>query len=114
MSKDQELDIDHFRGKLLARQAELTDLAESSREARAPVELDQTVQGRLSRMDALQGQAMAMETERRRAAELTRIEAALARIASGDYGYCVSCDEEIAPNRLELDPSIPTCIQCAG
>ena len=108
------MDIDQFHQRLTSRRKELIKLADASRESRAPVELDQTVQGRLSRMDALQGQAMALETERRRAAELTRIEAALARIETGDYGYCVSCDEEIAANRLELDPSIPTCIQCAG
>jgi DnaK suppressor protein len=78
------------------------------------VELDQTRQGRLSRMDALQGQAMAQETERRRQAELKRIEAALARIKSGDFGYCLSCDEEIAAKRLEFDPSVSLCVDCAA
>ena len=65
-------------------------------------------------MDAMQGQAMALETERRRALERRRIEQALQRIDSGDYGDCTVCGEPIAPRRLTLDPTTPTCIRCAG
>lgn len=101
------------RKRLLERRAELLAVADESRGSRDPVELDQTRMGRLSRMDALQGQAMAIEAERRRQIELKRIEAALQRVESGDYGYCVSCGEEIAPKRLEFDPTVPTCIDCA-
>lgn len=107
------MDIQHFKNLLLVRQTELAELAASTADARAPVELDQQSVGRLSRMDAMQGQAMALETERRRAAEQQRILAALKRIEAGDFGYCVTCEEEIAPKRLELDPSIPVCIDCA-
>ena len=39
---------------------------------------------------------------------------ALRRMDSGAYGYCVRCDEEIAPARLELDPAVATCIVCAS
>ena len=99
--------------KLLARKAELLAIMSASEDDQKPVELDQTRVGRLSRMDALQGQAMAQETVRRRENELARIEAALDRVASGDYGYCVKCDEEIPDKRLELDPSTPTCVDCA-
>ena len=45
-----------------------------------PVELDQTKVGRLSRMDAMQSQAMAKETQRRRKNDITRIDAAIKRI----------------------------------
>lgn len=77
------------------------------------VELDQCAVGRLSRMDALQGQAMAQATQARRHASRTRIAAAFARMDDGEFGYCTECGEEIAPKRLELDPTIPTCIHCA-
>ena len=103
-----------FRDRLIARQEELRSLAESSAESRKPVELDQTSVGRLSRMDAMQGQAMALETEQRRKNELKKIETALVRIEEDEYGYCLKCGEEIAPGRLELDPAIPVCIDCAG
>ena len=57
--------------------------------------------------------AAARETERRRHLELQRIDSALARVAEGDYGFCVNCGEEIAARRLELDPAVPICIDCA-
>ncbi len=114
MSDELHYDIDPFRERLEDRRAELIAIRASSREARSVVELDQQSVGRLSRMDALQGQAMALEQDRRREEELQRIDAALARISDGDYGYCIACDEVIAPARLNLDPAIPTCVDCAG
>jgi DnaK suppressor protein len=63
-------------------------------------------------MDALQEQEMALAQERRRAAELGRIEAALKRIESGDYGYCLACDEPIAEKRLDNDPAATLCVAC--
>lgn len=65
-------------------------------------------------MDALQNQPIALETERRRRLELQRIEASLKRLEVGDYGYCVDCGKPIALRRLELDPTLLTCVNCAG
>ncbi len=79
----------------------------------APVELDQTKVGRLSRMDAMQQQAMAQTSARRTEVDLQRIRTAISRLRSGDYGYCVRCDEEIAQKRLEIDPATLICIDCA-
>lgn len=98
---------------LLDRREKLLSIMQASHEGSRPVELDQSRVGRLSRMDALQGQAMAQETERRRQNELSRIEAALMRVETGDFGFCTSCEEEISTKRLELDPSTPLCINCA-
>lgn len=108
-----DIDVKYFKKRLEERKKELQNVIENSKESRDVVELDQTKMGRLSRMDALQGQAMALETNRRREVELQKIKASLERIKTGDYGYCVSCDEEIGIKRLELDPSVPTCINCA-
>lgn len=104
----------HFRELLLQRRTALQSLAETGKEAADTVELDQSKVGRLSRMDALQAQAMSQEGERRRGEALQRIEAALQRIDSGDYGYCLECDEPIATARLEYDPSVALCIHCAS
>ncbi|MEQ9491433.1 MAG: TraR/DksA family transcriptional regulator [Alphaproteobacteria bacterium] len=109
-----DIDLEAFGIALTARRAELAGLTETSRDARATVELDQTMVGRLSRMDALQGQQMALEQDRRRKAEIQRIDAALDRLEKGDYGYCSLCDEPIPGKRLQLDPAIGTCINCAG
>lgn len=78
-----------------------------------PVDLDQSSVGRLSRMDAMQSQAMAQENRRRRDVELIRIEAALERLDAGEYGYCAACDEEIDKRRLNVDPANPFCVRCA-
>lgn len=102
-----------YRKLLEERRDALLDVHEKSAESRAPVELDQTTQGRLSRMDALQVQAMALETDRRRELEIQRINHALERIDAGEFGYCITCGEEIESKRLDYDASAPTCIGCA-
>jgi len=99
--------------RLEVRRAELEQLTTNHHGDARPVELDQTRTGRLSRMDALQAQAMAAATERRRQVELERIDAALGRIASGDYGFCARCGDDIGLERLESDPTTPLCIACA-
>jgi DnaK suppressor protein len=114
MSKLSELDLQPIEARLRARREELLRLTAAHEEESQPVEVDQTSAGRLSRMDALQSQAMAAAVERRREAELARIDTALERLKEGEYGYCVSCGEEIAPKRLELDPAVPVCVICAG
>ncbi len=99
---------------MAARRDDLRAHDLSAAGARAPVELDQTRVGRLSRMDALQGQAMAQEQQRRREAEILRIGAALKRIDDGDYGWCLKCGDAVARARLESDPAAPLCVDCAG
>lgn len=108
-----DLDTDYFRELLLQQQQELTDAEQEAAEATRTVSLDQSSVGRLSRMDAMQSQQMALETNRRRKLQLTRIEAALERIDEDEYGYCAMCDEEINHRRLEADPANPFCVNCA-
>ncbi len=102
-----------LKQQLLALRDELTAQRETGREAEKTVELDQTSVGRLSRMDAMQGQAMSKESGRRRDASLQKIAAALGRIDKGEYGYCLVCEEDIAVQRLEFDPTATLCIDCA-
>lgn len=103
---------DDTRRLLLDRLAALEAEDRASAGARAVVELDQSSTGRLSRMDALQHQAMAQAQARRRAGEGRRIEAALKRLAEGDYGYCTDCGEEIPAERLQTDPALARCAAC--
>ena len=113
MTEIPEPEIDHFRAKLLAARADLLGLAEERNAATATVVLDQTSVGRLSRMDAMQQQAMAQGTRQRAEQSLRRIEAALRRCDDGSYGECQDCGEFINPRRLELDPAATLCIACA-
>lgn len=111
---DVSLDLAALRAALVDRLEAVRAASETTADARRPVELDQTSVGRLSRMDAMQGQAMALATERRRHEEIRRVEAAIKRIDQGEYGTCISCGEEIAAKRLAVDPTIATCIRCAS
>ena len=105
--------IEKNRQKLLRLRSELQVLEHSSREASEPVELDQARVGRISRMDAMLAQQMALEAGRRRQQQLLKIEGALRRIESGEYGHCFVCGEEIVVRRLTADPTTTRCMQCA-
>lgn len=108
------MDAKRFRKQLLSLRQSLQEAQETGDGAEKTVELDQTRVGRLSRMDALQAQAMSIETGRRRRQKLVQIEAALRRIDEGEYGYCQECGEDIAVARLKVDPAVYLCIDCAS
>ena len=101
------------RRRIEERLAELRRLSEVGRAARETVRLDQTAVGRLSRMDAMQQKAMADAEEALRQSEIHRLERALKLLDEGEYGWCASCGEEIAPARLEADPAATLCVRCA-
>jgi DnaK suppressor protein len=106
--------VTDIRQRLLWLRAELEAEAESAGGSADIVELDQSKVGRLSRMDAMQAQAMAKATGQRRDAALRRITAALKRVDNGEFGICLECDEPINPKRLEFDPTVLYCVDCAG
>lgn len=110
---DTGIDVESLKTRLMEQRAALLDVAESTREAAQTVELDQSRVGRVSRIDALQAQAMAKESDRRRLLALQRIGNALQRIEDGNYGNCLSCGQPIMENRLEVDPAALLCIDCA-
>lgn len=108
-----KIDTEYFREKLLGLRKELMEIEQTGNESARTVELDQSRVGRLSRMDAMQVQAMSIESKRRRSIKLQRIEAALQRIDKEEFGLCLKCGEEIDHKRLEFDPTSPLCIECA-
>lgn len=87
---------------------------EEAAEGTSPVELDQARLGRLSRMAEMQQQAMALELDRRRDIQFKRIEGAFLRLEKGTYGECVRCGEPIGAKRLDFDPTVFFCIECAA
>ena len=102
-----------MRERLLQLRAELESTASENKRSSEVVELDQSKVGRLSRMDAMQAQAMSQASGRRLEVMLKKIELALKRIENDEYGDCQSCEEPIAKRRLEIDPTAPLCIDCA-
>lgn len=114
MKSDRDkIDIESFKTLLLRRREQLGAVLGAGRESARIVDLDQTRVGRLSRMDALQSQAISQETNRRRDLQLLKISSALTRIEEGDFGNCMECGEEISVKRLEIDPVAMFCIRCA-
>ena len=105
--------LEHFREQLLKNRRLLLDALNANETATETVELDQTRQGRLSRMDALQGQAMSIAALNRRKIEVKKIEGALKLIDSEDFGFCVQCGAQISFQRLEVNPTVTLCIHCA-
>ncbi|WP_374763855.1 TraR/DksA family transcriptional regulator [Yunchengibacter salinarum] len=107
-------DVVAWKARLEDQRRELLALDQTSAEGRAAVDLDQQKVGRLSRMDALQGQAMNNAISARRQNALSRIDAALKRLESGEFGACLKCGDDIPLKRLALDPSATVCADCAG
>ncbi len=103
-----------YKTTLLKEREEIETTIALATESTKPVELDQTTQGRVSRIDAIQQQEMSIEAQRRREQRVLQIDNALKRIELGEFGYCISCDEDIPEARLALDPATLKCISCAS
>ena len=114
MTDRNDLDLKAIREILERERVEIVNLSGTTEDERRPVELDQQSVGRLSRMDAMQVQAMSKALDVRRQGRLVIIETTLRRLESDDYGYCEVCDEAIPAKRLEIDPSARRCVKCAG
>ena len=109
------MDVDrlaYFRKRLEELEREIREDMDANPEDSGVVELDSSI-GRLSRMDALQNQQMALELKRRQENQLLRIENAFKRLAKGQYGLCGKCKKPIEENRLEGFPDTVTCVRCA-
>src|SRR5690606_6261067 len=110
MDKDT---LERFRRRLEAELEALQKEIEESAALSTPVELDQQSVGRVSRIDAMQMQAMSQAVQRRRASRRVAIQQALKRMEAGEYGFCLDCGEPIALRRLDVDPTFSLCVRCA-
>lgn len=104
--------IAELRAALEALQGELEASLRGSRESARTVELDQQSVGRLSRMDALQQQAMAKASVSAQETRLQQVQAALRWMDAGEYGECRLCGGPIGYRRLNARPETPLCLSC--
>ena len=102
-----------FRSRLTTRLDELQAQLSGGESLSDSVALDQARVGRLSRMDALQQQAMLDAARVRAEQEIRRVQIALRRLETEDFGCCTQCDEPIAEARLMFDPAVSLCFGCA-
>ena len=104
--------ITYFRERLEDLSKEIREDLGASKDSADIVKLDTSI-GRLSRMDAMQNQQMALELRRRQENQLLRIKNALKRMDRGRYGQCGKCKGPIADERLEVSPDVVMCVRCA-
>ncbi len=107
----EAFELEKFRQQLLQLQNDLRASLTNDEQGRT-VELDQSRMGRLSRMDALQNQHIALEQKRRMEVSLQAIEGALRRIDNGSFGYCYICEQPLSQKRLAFDPTLTRCVNC--
>ena len=105
-------DIAQLRQQLTTQLRELEALVDHAESDTRPVTLDQQSVGRVSRIDAIQQQQMAIASQQQASERLRKIEKALRRIDEGEYGYCLECGEAIALARLQAQPFANLCIDC--
>lgn len=104
--------IDDYRVILERELEELKDQIARTRAAAATVKLDQSSVGRLSRMDALQQQAMAQRMQERLNIRRRKLDAARARIDQGTFGQCCQCGDGIEASRIQRDIAVLFCRTC--
>jgi DnaK suppressor protein len=100
-----------FRPLIEARLTEIESELAAAADNIKPIAPDAAV-GRLSRMDAMQMQQMALAGKRRLEEQRGRLHEALRRIEAGDYGRCLRCGEDIATERLQYQPDAVVCMPC--
>ncbi len=104
--------LEHFQANLESLREELDHLLAISSQATDVVILDQSRVGRLSRMDAIQQQQMSQASRAAYRQRLLAVDRALALLSEGEYGWCVTCGEDIDPRRLEIQPESVLCVSC--
>jgi DnaK suppressor protein len=104
--------IESFRQRLLEAKASAEAILRQTAGDEKPVEASGSSIGRLSRMDAIQVQAMAQMSRRQLQVRLLQFDAALATIENGTYGTCRSCKGPISLPRLDAVPEAPFCMEC--
>lgn len=106
-------EIATYRDALTSLRDSLRDRLEGTDARAGTVHLDQAAVGRISRIDAMQQQQMALAEQRRGALQAKQVERALKAIEEGSYGDCARCGEPIGRRRLSVRPEAPFCMTCA-
>ena len=114
MDEHSAADRERLQQALVELAAELLKMIESLAGAAETVELDQGQQGRLSRIDAMQAQKMAVAQQERARVRLIRVHNILETAHEDDFGCCGECGEPIPMKRLIARPDSVLCVECAG
>lgn len=101
---------DHFRAVLGAWKGELTsEIVKTVHELRSEHENHPDPNDRASQETDM---SLELRSRDREGKLIKKIDEAVSRIDSGDYGYCETCGEDIGVQRLEARPTADLCIDC--
>ncbi|MCP4432386.1 MAG: TraR/DksA family transcriptional regulator [Gammaproteobacteria bacterium] len=103
---NQLIDLLKHQKKQLQKQLENT------RADSQPVTLDQQSVGRVSRIDAIQQQQMAIANREQNKNLLIAINKSLSRFDNDEYGFCLECGEAVGFKRLQVQPHTDFCLAC--
>ncbi len=105
---------DELRAELERELERLRRSMPTTEAAARPVQLDQSAIGRLSRVDAMQNQAMQHELHDRERHRENELMSALERMDDGSYGLCARCGQPVPYGRLLVVPEARNCVACGG
>jgi DnaK suppressor protein len=98
-----------YRNLLLKKRQELLAMAKGEPEALAfSLKTPDEVEFAIKTVE----QHLTAATAELRSQLLKEVESALKRVASGTYGLCEGCGEDITPNRLKAIPWARYCLTC--
>ncbi|MEZ4392615.1 MAG: TraR/DksA C4-type zinc finger protein [Polyangiales bacterium] len=104
-------DLERFRGILLEKRAQLVANAQSTLHEEMALDANDLP----DEMDLAASEYLQSFTFRLRGREkhfLDKIDRALTKIDSGEFGTCDECGEEISVKRIEARPETTLCIRC--
>jgi len=109
LTEEQKKEMKEILENLLK---ESTIHIQSLKEQSKPVSLDDPI-GRVTRIDAIQMQNMAMATLQREEENIQMTDTALKKLEQGTFGECSACKKQIQWERLKALPGVSLCINCA-
>ena len=104
--------MDDIRNKLLEEIQKTERLISEYKEMTKPVEPDSAI-GRISRMDAINNQAVTESSLRQAKEKLKKLNIVLSKIGDADFGICLSCRKPIPLGRILVRPESLHCVNCA-
>ncbi len=109
MTKSEREEI---RAAMLAQMSEIRGSLAAHKESSRPVEPDNAI-GRLTRMEAISARHISQASLENASTRFSRLENALKRLDTDDFGICSMCEEDIPFKRLLLIPESTRCVGCA-
>ena len=112
--------VERFQKRLEAEKTRLEDLIDEYERELEVARLTESSSDRSPDPGNAEASSMKMEyakelsIEQNTADLLSKVDHALERVASGDYGVCESCGKPIPIERLDVLPYSTLCVECAA